>query len=135
METSTLHPLVAKKAAEWVALAEKYGVKTTLEPLDSYWAGGVVIKFETGLFMELASLSIFPPVRKGRTVRQNPLIMSYRRTTGNKIAFRADPGVTLRRLSNRIIWSWSPTARERLDTEAQAIRAAQARRAELEAAK
>lgn len=135
METNTLHPLVVKKAAEWAELAAKYGVKTELRPLDSHWTGGATIDFETSYWFERGSVTICPPAYKGRAVRQLPLIMGYRRTTGGKTAFRHDPGANLRRLRNQIIWSWSPTAGERLQAEAQAIRAAQARRAELKAAK
>lgn len=136
METSTLHPLVAKKAAEWAALAAKYGVQTTQEPMtESHWTGGVTINFSTGGWSDRACVMIYPPSRKGRTVRQHPLVMGFRRSTGNKTRYTHDPAMTLRRLRNQLIWCWSPTARERLDAEAKAIREAQARRAELEAAK
>ena len=130
METATTHPLVAKKAAEWVALATKYGVNTTSEPMDGHWSGGVTISFDTNSWMDRACVMIYPPSRKGRTVRQTPLIMGYRKTTGGKVSYRDDPTATLRRMRDRIIWTWSPTAGERLAAEAKAIRAHQERRAE-----
>lgn len=135
METTPLHPLVAKKAAEWVAFAEKYGVKTTLEPMDGHWSGSVTINFDTGLWMDRGCVLIYVPTRRGRTVRQQPLIMGYRKTTGGKIAFRADPTATLRRLRDRIMWSWSPTADERLRDSIAATRAAVARHNNPEATK
>ena len=127
MEPNTLHPLVAKKAAEWVGLAAEYGVKTTLEPMDGHWAGSVTINFDTGLWMDRGCVLIYVPTRRGRTVRQQPLIMGYRKTTGGKLAFRADPTATLRRLRDHIMWSWSPTADERLKASIAATRAAMAR--------
>lgn len=117
------HPLVEKAAAGWLELAARYEVVATVERGNSsYSATAVTIRFETNNRHELASVLIYPPVRRGRTVRQTPVVCTYRPKRG-KIVFGADPHMTLRRLRDRLIWGWSPTAKQRLQASIAASRA------------
>lgn len=118
MTTTTIHRLVAKAAKEWTDLAERYGVGAAVEPYESkYRSGGAIVTFDTGICkaFEHASVLIFPPLTKGATVRQAVLYSRYYRGRGGKMKYGTKPGTTLRDLRNQIIWSWSPTARERLE--------------------
>lgn len=126
------HPLVLKKANEWVALAAKYGVKATILPMpdDSYYPTGLIVNFETRSHMERGSVSIYPPTRKGRTVRQSPLIMRHYRGVGGKIKYGQKPGTDLRDLRTHVMDYWSPTWSARLAAQTARIEAARAERAE-----
>lgn len=108
------HPLVEKAVRGWLELAARYDVKTTVERgTNDYDPASVAIKFETGLHSERACVVIYSPTRRGRTVRQSALIIGFYLKRGKGV-LGSQPGVTLRRLRDRIIWSWSPTAGERL---------------------
>lgn len=108
------HPLVEKAVRGWLELAARYDVKVTVRRGESeYQPTAVSVNFDTGLRSEAACVMIYPPSRPGRTVRQSPIIIGYFLKRG-KAAYGSQPGITLRRLRDRIIWSWSPTAGERL---------------------
>lgn len=119
------HPLVEKALRGWLELAAEYGVEATVERGEEHAPTAVSIRFKTGFYWESAGVSIYPPSKPGRTVRQYPLICTYFLKRG-KMAFGARPRTTLRHLRNQIVWSWSPTASERLAASIAAIEAREA---------
>jgi len=134
-----LHPLVAKAAREWLALATRYGVGATVRSMTSLNDGGyttahpdgAIVDFDTRSHMERGSVMIYPPAKKGSTVRQSPLIMRHYRGVGGKARYGQKPGTRLRDLADRITSYWSPTWSDRLKAEVDraAVRATQAQRA------
>jgi hypothetical protein len=119
------HPLVENAVAEWTELAAKYGVPFTLKRGESsYDSSAVLIEFDTGRWGdEFGALWIMSPSKSGSRVRRLPVITRYYRGRGGKMKFGTKPGTTLCDLSSRIIWSWSPTASERLRAQAERSRA------------
>jgi hypothetical protein len=122
---ATTHPLVEKAVREWTDLAEKYGVPYQIRRGESsYDASAVLIEFDTGRWGdEFGALWVMSPLSPGSRPRRAPVISRYYRSRGGKMKFGTKPGTTLRDLSSRIIWSWSPTASERLRAQAAASRA------------
>jgi hypothetical protein len=114
---ATTHPLVEKAVREWTDLAERYGVPYQIRRGESsYDANAVLIEFETGQRgNEFGALWVMSPMSRGSRPRRAPVITRYYRGRGGKMIFGTKPGTTLRELSQRIVWSWSPTARERLE--------------------
>lgn len=116
------HPLVLKRANEWVAYAAQYDVKAVIESLDSsVYPGGLAVRFETNSHSERGCVLIYPPIRSGRKPRQSPVIMRYYRTRGRKVVFGHRPGTDLRDLNRHISQYWSPTWGERIKAEADRV--------------
>lgn len=106
-----VHPLVARRAAEWLERAERYGVKTTIRPQEGdAYPDGVTIEFETGMASEYASLMIYPPMASGRKVRQSVAVLDHYMHRG-KVRYGALKGMTLRRFTDRLHYDWSRRAK------------------------
>lgn len=117
------HPLVEKAVRGWLKLAADYGVKATVRRGESSWdPTAVIVSFEGRFSSDSGGVWIFAPSVKGGRVRQSPMIWSHYRGRGGKMKYGSKPGLRLRDLSYQIIWSWSPTASERLRAQAERSR-------------
>lgn len=109
------HPLVEKAVQGWLKLAADYGVETSVRRGDSSWdPTAVYIRFEGNDALDCGGIWIFAPFTKGSRPRQAPIVYTHYRGRGGKMKYGSRPDTKLQTLRDRIIWSWSPTARERL---------------------
>jgi hypothetical protein len=110
------HPLVEKAVRGWLKLAADYGVNTTVRRGESTWdPTAVYVRFDGPTSLDCGGIWIFAPMTRGSRPRQAPIAYTHYRGRGGKMTYGNKPGTTLRDLRSRIIWSWSPTARARLE--------------------
>jgi hypothetical protein len=110
------HPLVEKAVRGWLKLAADYGVETSVRRGESSWdPTAVYIRFEGSSTLDCGGIWIFAPFTKGSRPRQAPIVYTHYRGRGGKMKYGSKPDTKLQTLRDRIIWSWSPTARARLE--------------------
>lgn len=110
------HPLVARRAAEWQATADRHGVKVTIKPMspDGY-PDGLIVAFETGLPDEFGHALIYPPragMRPGRRIRQTLMISEYCKRRGGSIRF-GSRDLTRAQFIGRLVEDWARRAARR----------------------
>lgn len=109
--TTAPHPLVAKAAADWQALAARHGVKITINPMspDTY-PDGLIIKFETGRADEYGHALIFPPRYGARRIRQTLMTHGYRIGKDRSMHF-GPRNLTRALFINCLVEDWARRAR------------------------
>ena len=111
---TTPHPLVAKAAAAWQAIADRHGVKVAIKPMSSdTYPDGLIVQFDTGLGDEFGHALVYPPRDGAYRIRQTLMVQEYSTHRDGSISF-GSRDLTRAQFISRLIEDWARRAARKL---------------------